>query len=152
VTHPLSTEEIVGLLGGPSNPTATVATVRPDGRPHAAPVWFVLDPATADEHAPFGDLIFTTDASSVKGRNLARDPRVSICVDDPRPPFAFCTIEGTATLADDLGELARWATAIGGRYMGAEQAEAFGVRNAVPGELLVRVRPRRVHAVGGMTD
>ena len=33
-----------------------------------------------------------------------------------------------------------WSTAIGGRYMGMEKADAFGRRNAVPGELLVRVR------------
>ena len=40
----------------------------------------------------------------------------------------------------------KWATEIGGRYMGADQAEAFGRRNAVPGELLVRVTPTKIHA------
>ncbi len=37
-----------------------------------------------------------------------------------------------------------WAIRIGRRYMGAAEAETFGRRNAVPGELLVRVRPERV--------
>lgn len=45
---------------------------------------------------------------------------------------------------DDPAEFQRWATAIGGRYLGAERAEEFGRRNAVPGELLVRVTPTRV--------
>ncbi|MFC4011702.1 pyridoxamine 5'-phosphate oxidase family protein [Nonomuraea purpurea] len=34
------------------------------------------------------DLLFNTDADSVKGRDLARDPRMSICVDDDHPPSA----------------------------------------------------------------
>jgi hypothetical protein len=39
-----------------------------------------------------------------------------------------------------------------GRYMGAEQAEAFGRRNAVPTELLVRVTPTKVVAQTGISD
>jgi PPOX class probable F420-dependent enzyme len=100
-------------------------------------MWFVLDG---------DDLIFTTGAETVKGKTLARDPRVAICVDDERPPFAFVMIEGTATLSSDLDELLVWATRIGGRYMGEDSAESFGRRNAVPGELLVRVTAERVVA------
>ena len=33
---------------------------------------------------------------------------------------------------------------IGGRFMGQDQAEAFGRRNAVPGELLVRLTPTQM--------
>ena len=61
-------------------------------------------------------------------------------------------IEGTAEVSTDLDELLVWATRIGGRYMGAERAEAFGRRNAVPGELLVRLRPERIVAKAAMTD
>jgi len=45
-----------------------------------------------------------------------------------------------------------WATCIGGRYMGADRAEAYGRRNAVPDELLVRVKPTHVVARAGITD
>ena len=123
--------------------TAKVSTVRRDGRPHVAPVWFVLDG---------DDVVFTTGATSVKGRCLENDPRVSICIDDETPPFSFVVIDGTATLSDDLDELRRWATALGDRYMGAEQAEAFGARNAVSGELLVRVHVDRVVARADIAD
>ena len=44
------------------------------------------------------------------------------------------------------------ATLIGGRYMGAERAEEFGRRNAVPGELLVRFRPERVFGQLGVAS
>ena len=117
--------------------TGKVATTRRDGRPHVVPIWFVLDG---------DDLVFATGARSVKAQAMRRDPRVSLCVDDERPPFAFVTVEGRASLSDDLDELLRFATLIGGRYMGQDRAEAFGRRNAVPGELLVRVTPTHVLA------
>ncbi|HEY4385478.1 MAG TPA: PPOX class F420-dependent oxidoreductase [Ktedonobacteraceae bacterium] len=115
--------------------TGKLATVRADGRPHVVPVWFDLDGDT---------LVFTTGDTSVKANNIRRDNRVSICVDDEQPPFAFALIEGTATLSDNLNEIVRWATRLGGRYMGQDQAEAYGKRNGVPGELVVRVAPSKV--------
>jgi len=124
--------------------TAALATTRRDGRPHVAPIWFALD---AD-----GSLMFTTAADSLKGKTLRRDARVALSIDDETPPFAFVVIEGTATISADLDEMLVWAIRIGGRYMGAERAEAFGRRNAVEGELLVRVTPERVVARRNIAD
>jgi PPOX class probable F420-dependent enzyme len=121
--------------------TGKLATVRRDGRPHVVPVWFVLDG---------DDLVFTTGTDTVKARTMRRDPRVCLCVDDQRPPFSYVMVEGTAALSEDLDELLRYATLIGGRYMGAGQAEQFGRRNAVPGELLVRVTAVHVTALAGI--
>ena len=92
--------------------------------------------------------MFNTAADTVKGRNLARDPRLALCVDDDTPPFTFVVIEGTATLEEDPDVLRHWATVIGGRYMGDDQAEAYGARNGVPGELVVRLRPDPHHRLG----
>ena len=123
--------------------TATLATVRADGRPHAAPIWFDLD----------GDiLVFTTGESTVKGRNMRRDPRVSLCIDDEEPPFHFVVIEGKAELTAEDPDILRWATRIGGRYMGAERAEEYGRRNAVASELLVRVTPQKILAYKNISD
>jgi len=124
--------------------TAKLATVRADGRPHLAPVWFDLD----DD----GSLMFNTSQNSVKGRNLLRDDRVSMCIDDDHPPFSFVMIEGTAEVSRDLATVREWATRIGGRYMGADRAEEYGARNGVPDELLVRVRPGLVRAVADLAD
>ncbi|MFE6807000.1 PPOX class F420-dependent oxidoreductase [Streptomyces sp. NPDC057681] len=123
--------------------TAKLSTVRPDGSPHIAPVWFVLDGE---------DLLFNTGKDTVKGRNLARDNRVALCVDDERPPFSFTVIEGRAELIEDLGQLRDSATRIGARYMGEDRAQEFGERNSVPGELLVRVRIEKVVALAGLAD
>ena len=118
--------------------TGKLSTVRADGAPHIAPVWFLLDG---------DDLLFNTGKDSVKGRNLARDPRASFCVDDDQPPFAFVVCEGRAVISEDPAELVESATRIAGRYMGAEQAEEFGRRNGVPGELVVRLRVEKVVAL-----
>src|SRR5258708_562803 len=75
---------------------------------------------------------------------MRRDQRVSICVDDETPPYAYMMIEGMATFSADSETLLYWAICIGGRYMGEDLAEAYGRRNGVPGELVVRVTPARV--------
>ncbi|MEU5025270.1 PPOX class F420-dependent oxidoreductase [Streptomyces milbemycinicus] len=123
--------------------TAKLSTVRADGSPHIAPVWFLLDG---------DDIVFNTGADTVKGRNLARDGRVSLCVDDDRPPFSFVTLQGRAELSDQLKEVRDWATRIAARYMGEDLAEQYGARNGVPGELLVRVRIEKVIALADVAD
>ncbi|QIQ01143.1 PPOX class F420-dependent oxidoreductase [Streptomyces liangshanensis] len=120
---------------GEGTRTAKLSTVRADGSPHIAPVWFLLDG---------DDLIFNTGKESVKGRNLRRDNRVALCVDDERPPFSFVVIEGRAELSEDPEQLLAWAVRLGGRYMGEDLAQQVGERNAGPGELLVRVRVDKV--------
>ena len=132
----MTPEEIRAFLSHGTR-TAKVATSGPGGKPHVMPVWFALDGE---------ELVFTTWGDSVKGRNLHRDPRAAIVVDDEVPPFAFVHIRGPVTLSEDLDELLRFATAIASRYMGVDRAEEFGRRNAVPGELLVRLHPERVIA------
>lgn len=117
--------------------TAKLAIVRADGSPHVAPVWVDIE---GDE------IVFMTSATTIKGKAILRDPRVCLCFDDERPPFSFLTVAGTATTSTDPDELLRWATRIGGRYMGQANAEAYGRRNAVPPEMVVRVRPTSVTA------
>ena len=121
--------------------TGKLAVVRRDGSPHVAPVWVDLDG---------DDLIFTTSADTLKGKSILRDGRVAVCFDDERPPFSFVTLTGRATTSTDADGLLMWATRIAARYMGAERADAYGRRNAVPPELLVRLRVDHVVAVVGV--
>lgn len=137
--HPMSAAEWRAFLRDPVRP-ALLSTVRAGGRPHAAPVWYDLD---GDDDA----LVFTTGSETVKGRNLRRDGRAALCVQDQEPPFSFVLLEGRAEISEDLDEVRVWATRIGGRYMGMDRAERFGARNGVPGELLVRVPTTKVTAV-----
>ncbi len=142
--HVMTEEEWKAFLTAEPPHTGKLATVRKDGRPHVAPIWFDLD----DD----GSIVFTTGAETLKGKSIRRDPRVCLCIDDERPPFAFVVVEGKVDISEDQGELLIWATRIGGRYMGAENAEPYGQRNAVPGELLVRLRPMHVVARAAIAD
>ena len=123
--------------------TAKLAIVRKDGRPHVTPVWFELDSDT---------MVFTTWHTTVKAVNIKRDGRVCLCVDDEKPPFSYIQIEGTAVLSADSEALKYWSTRIAARYMGKELAEAYGKRNSVEGELLVRVTPTKVVFIKDVTS
>lgn len=123
--------------------TAKLAVVRADGSPHVAPVWVDLDG---------DDVVFTTSADTVKGKAIRRDPRVTLCWDDERPPFSFVTVAGRASISTDPDELLEWATRIAARYMGDDRAEEYGRRNAVPPEMVVRVKPTKVVARMNLAD
>ncbi|HUY66841.1 MAG TPA: PPOX class F420-dependent oxidoreductase [Acidimicrobiales bacterium] len=152
MAHPMSDVELLAFLTGEPKHTGKLATVRADGRPHVAPVWFVVDASTAGSDSSIGDLVFNTGANTLKGKCLRRDPRVALCVDDERPPHSFVMIDGVATISEELDDVAYWAAVIGGHYMGAERAEELGKRNGGPGELLVRVRPTNIVAMADVAD
>ena len=142
----MTDEEVYDFLGAGTR-TGHLATTRADGRAHVKPVWFVLD-GTPEGFV----LLLNTGDGTVAGRNLARDARVSISVDEPVPPFSFVIVEGTAELITDLSLVREAAAEIGGRYMGAERAAEYGERNGVAGELLVRVTPSKVIGVRDLAD
>ena len=60
------------------------ATVRPDGRPHLVPIWFVVD----------GDRWYVcTSPRSVKARNLTANASVALALEDGDHPYV---VEGQA--------------------------------------------------------
>jgi PPOX class probable F420-dependent enzyme len=131
----MSKAEYIAFLSSPAR-CAKLATVREDGRPHVVPVWFTLD----GEH-----VIFTAGPTSVKVKNILRDGRVAICVDEDTPPFHYVLLEGRAAVLDSSVEAAHdWGAIIGGRYMGMERAEEFGLR--AEGEWVMRMIPEKVIA------
>ncbi|MDQ4012158.1 MAG: PPOX class F420-dependent oxidoreductase [Thermoproteota archaeon] len=131
--------------------TGKLATVKKDGSSHIVPIWFVLDGGSnkggSGRKGKDEDIIFTTDSTSVKAKNIQHDNRVSICVDDQTPPFSFVVVYGTAKIHHyKQRELFRFATKIARRYMGKENAELYGRRNSTEGEVLVRIKPTRIIA------
>jgi PPOX class probable F420-dependent enzyme len=123
--------------------TGHLATVREDGRPHVAPIWIIRDG---------DDVVFTTWHTSVKGRNLARTGQAALSVDDLADGSSYITIEGTVTMDADPAQSRLWATRLGGRYMGQDQAEAFGERNGIEGEYVCRLTPTRMSGMRRVTD
>ncbi len=119
--------------------TGKLAVVRKNGLPHVTPIWFLLDDND--------DLVFTTYGKSVKARALLRTKAFSLCVDDQTPPFSYVMLEcAIRSMETEDPEKLAWATRIGARYMGADRAEAYGKRNSVPEEYLVRAEVTKVVA------
>lgn len=112
---------------------ATVATLLPDGRPHLTVVWIKRDGE---------DLLFSTTIDRQQGRNLARDPRVTVLISPPENPYTYAEIRGTATVTPDsthelLNELSV-------KYTGQEYA-AFNPASEKDGErVVVRITPDKV--------
>src|SRR5881398_2937156 len=73
-----------------------LATVSRDGAPTIVPIWFVVDG---------DDVVFTTGATSAKARNLRRDPRAALCVDEVEFPYGFVTVRGPVTIEEAAPDL-----------------------------------------------
>ena len=76
-----------------------VATVRPDGRPHASPVWGVWFDSC---------LWFSCDPTSIKARNIAANPACAITTENPLEPVV---VDGTAALVSDRPDVVRYVDA-----------------------------------------
>ena len=138
----MTTDEALEFLATGTR-TAKVAWVASDGRPHVAPIWFIVEGS---------DILFATSAEAGKSRAMRREPRISLVVDVEEPPYALVKVDGTVEITEDLDEVRRVATLCGGRYMGTDQAEAYGAGNGVPGECVIRLRPTSIAGFDGISD
>ena len=142
----MSRNEVIAFLNQGTQ-TAKVSTINRNGTCHVVPVWFVLDGDNDN------DIIFTTGHESIKAKHLRQDNRVTVCVDDQVPPFSFVTMYGTAVVTEEEQQkLLKWTTKIAERYMGKDNAEKYGKRNAVQGELLVCVKSTKIIAKKNIAD
>ena len=117
--------------------TGKLGTINKDGTPHVVPIWYTVDEEDK--------IIFNTGDKSVKAKNIRRDNRVRLCVDDQTPLFSFVTIDGIAELiSSEPSEVYKWAKIIAARYMGNDKSEVYGRRNSAEGELLIKIKPVRV--------
>ncbi len=127
---PMTREDALAFLSHGTR-TGKLATASTTGTAHVAPVWFVIDG---------DDLVFTTGAASVKGRNLRANPRAALTVDTEDFPYDFVLVRGPVTFEEDPMNLLSWATIIAGRYVPSGRAAEYGQRYSTPGELLCRLR------------
>lgn len=112
---------------------ATVATLLPDGQPHLTVVWVKREG---------DDLLFSTTESRVQGRNLARDPRISVLISPPGKPYTYGEIRGTATIVPDPER--QLPDELSLKYLGSK----FGERNPDSARetdrIIVRVVPEKL--------
>ena len=68
---------------------AVVGTMNPDGSPHLAVMWYLVDG---------DDIVVNSVQGRIKDRNLAADPRMSVLVEDG---YRWIRIDGRAKIEHD---------------------------------------------------
>ncbi len=116
-----------------------VLSIPENGRgPLTAPVWYTYDPG--------GEVRFTTERSSRKGKLLARGKRVSFVVQMETPPYKYVSVEGPVTLVE-TADIERDVRPLAHRYLGKEIGDGYidSFRGMYErGEtILVKIRPER---------
>jgi len=118
---------------------AVMATINRSGTPQLTVMWYALHPSE-------DVVLLNGSAGLLKTKNLRRDPRMAVCVEDgPR----YVTLEGTAELVEDRAAQEREVNeAIAPRYigqrLGSQRWEAIKGSNRIG----IRMRVERVHARG----
>ncbi len=113
---------------------AHMVTVRPDGRPHVAPVWFMEEEGRA---------FVMADAGAVKVKNLRQNPQVALSIATDQRPFKYVVLQGEAeTTKQDLPEIVE---RICTRYEGPERGRVFAEEMLAGDRLvLLEIRVARV--------
>jgi PPOX class probable F420-dependent enzyme len=131
----MSKAEIDAFLNGVH--LARVATVRPDGRPHVAPVWYLWED---------GCFYFETSHSAVKANNLRSNPNIAITVDisEGGLRLRYVILEGQATLIENKGTVKRLTERIYSRYVGVEALQTPTLIEMLEVDnLIVRLKPTK---------
>ena len=130
----LSTQEQERFLAG--RHVAVLVTLAPGGEPVPTPIWYLYRD---------GRFYFRTGAEAIKTRNARRDPRVSICIQDERPPYRAIVVRGTAEVSEGSLGLAEEMPQ---RYLGFLGALGYrrGVRQQVEQgeEVTIIVTPTKI--------
>jgi PPOX class probable F420-dependent enzyme len=105
-------DEIAAYLREPH--IADLATLRPNGSPHIAPVWYHHD----------GDKVMVVaERTAVKVRNIRHDPRVSLSIATDAAPYKYVLVTGDATISDaGIADLVR---AMAVRYKGEADGQRY---------------------------
>ena len=88
-----------------------LGTINKDGSPQLTTMWYLLE----------GDVILmNTKAGRTKERNMRRDPRISVCIEDG---YSYVTISGTVEMVDDPQVAQRDIYRLAVRYNSEEEAK-----------------------------
>jgi PPOX class probable F420-dependent enzyme len=114
---------------------AHVATVGGDGRPQVTPVWCDFDGT---------HVRINTARGRVKDRNLARNPRVALSIQDPENPYRYVQVQGRVAEMTEKGA-DEHIDALAKKYIGKDRYP-----NRQPGEVrvMVKIVPERVQGMG----
>jgi PPOX class probable F420-dependent enzyme len=115
---------------------AQVATLRGDGSVHVAPVWVDVQDGRA---------VLNTAEGRVWPRNLERDRRVTLTIQNMENPYEYVTIRGRVAERTTQGA-DEHIDAMAKKYLGQE---SYPYRQPGEQRVIIRVEPEHVHVYGG---
>jgi PPOX class probable F420-dependent enzyme len=92
---------------------AVLGTVGPSGEPLLTPIWYLF----RDDK-----ILMRTGKDSAKAKNIAKDARATVCVQDERAPNRSVTVYGRATIVPDEAGL---GATMARHYLGAIAGAAY---------------------------
>lgn len=114
----LSADDVAAFLDEPGH-LARIATTDDDGMPRVLPLWFIVDD---------NSVCFTPRQPAIIWRNLLRDPRVGISIDEDAAPYRKAVLQGVAEVRHPPGDDDAWRDLyrrIAGRYVPGAAADAY---------------------------
>jgi PPOX class probable F420-dependent enzyme len=114
---------------------AQLATIMPDGTPQVSPVWFEYDGK---------NILINSAKGRVKDRNMRRDPRVGLDIQDPDNPYRHLSIRGRVVQITEDGADAH-IDKLTKKYINQDRYPYRG-----PGEIRViyKIQPEAAHTMG----
>lgn len=114
---------------------AHLATLMPDGSPQVTPVWCDFDGTNVRVNSAKG---------RVKDKNMRRDKKVALSVQDPENPYRYLAMGGEVVEITEEGADAH-IDSLAKKYLGKDKYPFRG-----PGEVRViyKIRPVNVHTMG----
>lgn len=109
---------------------ARVGTIGPDGWPAVNPIWFEYDD---------GAFYVLTKERTGFCQNWRRDPRTTLCVDTPQPPYRRVIVRGLARFMDGVDWRERGRAGVL-KYLGPDGIAYFEATAHFP-RVLVRIDP-----------
>jgi PPOX class probable F420-dependent enzyme len=117
---------------------ADLATLLPDGSPHATPVW---------HHYERGRFYVLSETTSVKVRNIERDPRVCLTVASREQPYAYIMAMGEAEL--ERGRIPELVLKMSMNYLGEDEGRRYAKSVADVDFVVIALKPSKTIAWSG---
>jgi len=132
----LSADERSALLE--RSKTAIVVTIGPDGVPDPIAMWFLIEPD--------GTLVMRTYAKSQKVRNLERDPRVAVLVEEGETYSTLRGVQltGRIELSRDVEEVLDVVVGLAAKYEGVQNLDRDAMRDYASKQVVMRLRVDKV--------
>ncbi len=114
---------------------ANLSTLMPDGSPQVTPVWIDFDGKY---------VLFNSARGRMKDKNIRRDPRVALAIQDPENPYRYLEVRGKVVEVTEKGA-DEHINKLAKKYLGKD---IYPYRQAGEVRVLYKVEPEHFSTMG----